>query len=308
MVSRAASTFLRPRARLWAKHSTASRAASSTSKAKGRWRPIFSVATEILREPSSRLRRALGPALHQRVRGTGFVEELPRGIDAGDRQTRRVEQSDLHEHARLIPVDMLVIELVAAEIDDRDGGHFDILAGRRHTRKHPVDLDIMRKTDQHLVDKTVRADRARDWYQPEVGGAFRDEVVRVETRQFLAADAAGDDRDVVDIRFGHHRAHRRGDIARGEFVGRMLLPEGLEVIMRPHRPAQQRDRARMRKTGRGPVVARPAPAVEAGRNPRIDIDRDIRAVGEGFLYPRCRARWDLRIVLGQMDDQWTADA
>ena len=74
----------------------------------------------------------------------------------------RIEQSDLHQHRGLIPVDMLVIELVAAEIDDRHQRHLDEFARRLHPRQHPVDLAVMREAEEHFVDDPIGADGARD--------------------------------------------------------------------------------------------------------------------------------------------------
>src|SRR5277367_1215902 len=47
----------------------------------------------------------LGPALHQPVRGLLLVDDLLGGFDAGDRQALGIEQADLRQHRRLIPVD-----------------------------------------------------------------------------------------------------------------------------------------------------------------------------------------------------------
>src|SRR5215471_3286508 len=56
----------------------------------------------------------------ERIRRQRLVDQFFRGLDAGDRQRLRVEQADLHQDRGLIPVDVLVIELVAAERDNRD--------------------------------------------------------------------------------------------------------------------------------------------------------------------------------------------
>jgi hypothetical protein len=49
-----------------------------------------------------------------------LVQQLLRGLDARDRQPRAMDQPELHQPRSLIPVDVLVIELVAAEADDGD--------------------------------------------------------------------------------------------------------------------------------------------------------------------------------------------
>ena len=56
------------------------------------------------------------------------VEQLLRLVGAADRIELRIQQPDLHQHRSLIPVDVLVVELVAAEIDDRDERDLDVFA------------------------------------------------------------------------------------------------------------------------------------------------------------------------------------
>ena len=47
-----------------------------------------------------------------------------------DRQGRGVEQPDLNEDGSLVPVDMLMNQLVAFELDDADGWDLDYPSGR----------------------------------------------------------------------------------------------------------------------------------------------------------------------------------
>jgi len=119
---------------------------------------------------------------------------------------------------------VLVAELAAAEIHDRDRRDLDIFSGRRHARQHTIDLDVMGETQQHLVDQAVRADRARNRHQPCIGWQFRNEMVRIEAGEIALTDAAGHNRNVIDVRFRNHRLHCRIDVARHEFIGRVLLP------------------------------------------------------------------------------------
>jgi hypothetical protein len=59
-----------------------------------------------------------------------LVLSLVGGVDPGDRRAGRIEESDLHEDGGLIPVDVLVVELVASEVDGGDQWHLDVAAGR----------------------------------------------------------------------------------------------------------------------------------------------------------------------------------
>src|SRR5262245_41693317 len=86
-------------------------------------------------EPASVLIGIGLPGRHQAI-GRDLVSlYLARRLDAGDRQPRRIQFSNLGEHARLVPVDSFVGELVALELDRCDRWHFAILAGRFDTGK-----------------------------------------------------------------------------------------------------------------------------------------------------------------------------
>src|SRR5712692_596005 len=50
----------------------------------------------------------------QRVGRNRLAFELAGGVDSGHRKSLRREHAQLHQHRRLIPVDMLVVELAAA--------------------------------------------------------------------------------------------------------------------------------------------------------------------------------------------------
>ena len=47
-----------------------------------------------------------------------MLEHLACRLHADDRQAGRIEQAELHEHGRLVPVDVLVRELAVAEMND----------------------------------------------------------------------------------------------------------------------------------------------------------------------------------------------
>src|SRR6266436_4250433 len=76
----------------------------------------------------------------QLVRGQTGIQNLPGGLRARHGQGGWVEKTELNEHGRLIPVDVLVGELPVAELNDDDKGDFHPLAGWRHAREHPLHL------------------------------------------------------------------------------------------------------------------------------------------------------------------------
>ena len=94
-------------------------------------------------------------------------------------------------------------------LDDRDRGHLDAPAGRRHARQIPVHGDGVRALEDHLVDDLVMADRPRDRLDRGVRRHLGDEPRRVERADRVAPDAPGHDRDVVEMRRRAHGLDRR---------------------------------------------------------------------------------------------------
>src|SRR5262249_54598058 len=99
-------------------------------------------------------------ALHQAVRGQARINHFLCALGSGYRESRRVNQTELREHRRLIPVDVLVREFVAAKIHDHDEWNSDALARRRDAWQHPVHFDRVGEFKDHLVHHAIRADSA----------------------------------------------------------------------------------------------------------------------------------------------------
>jgi len=113
---------------------------------------------------------------------------------------------------------------------------------------------------------------------------------------------------MIDVRIGDHCQHRRLDIADREFVLRVVFPQRFQVVMRPHRAAQQADGARMRKACRRLLVMRPAFALEARRGAGIDIGSELRSSGRRLQHAGHRLGRDLRVVFREVHDKRAADA
>jgi len=60
--------------------------------------------------------------------------------------------------------------VVAAELDDGDMRHFDVLACCRNAGRHEIDLAIVGETDQELVNQPIGTDGAADRDDARVGG------------------------------------------------------------------------------------------------------------------------------------------
>src|ERR1700678_3415527 len=107
------------------------------------------------------------------------------GLGPRYRQSARVEQAELNQHRSLVPVNMLVYQLVALELDDGHRGDFHGPTGRRNSRQHPIDHRGMREVDDEFVHDRVRANRAANRRQTEVRRIDRYEMEGVETLQLF---------------------------------------------------------------------------------------------------------------------------
>ena len=93
----------------------------------------------------------------------------------------------------------------------------------------PVNDTIMSAVEQKLVDDTIHPNRPADELQRGIISIAEDEVIAIEARQTLAADAAGKRGHVVDIGFGNHGRHGFLDAAVRKFAAGMFFPDGFEV-------------------------------------------------------------------------------
>src|SRR5262245_30650409 len=67
------------------------------------------------------------------------AEDPARAFGAGHGQTGRIEETKLHQHAGLIPIDVLVGNPAVLEADDDGEGDLHALAGWRDAGQEPVD-------------------------------------------------------------------------------------------------------------------------------------------------------------------------
>src|SRR5262245_26466556 len=74
----------------------------------------------------------------QRIERKSLIEDLGGRFRARDRQLRGVEDPELCQHRRLIPVEMLLAQLVATELHDRDHRNAYFFAGRLDARQQGV--------------------------------------------------------------------------------------------------------------------------------------------------------------------------
>lgn len=67
----------------------------------------------------------------------GAIEQFARALDAADRQRRRLDESELGEHAGLIPVDALRFDAIVPQLHHGHARHRHVPPGRRRTRTCP---------------------------------------------------------------------------------------------------------------------------------------------------------------------------
>ena len=85
---------------------------------------------------------------------------------------------------------MLVVQPVAADVDDRGERDLDPLVRRRDAGEQPVNGPVVRELVDEFVDDAVDAHGARDELEGGVGRVVVHEVVLVEVGEGRAADSA----------------------------------------------------------------------------------------------------------------------
>lgn len=104
----------------------------------------------------------------------------------------------------------------------------------------------MRKREDELIHDAIDAHSATNELEHRVSRVTEDEALAVEAREGVAADAARQHGDVVDVGLVDHGAHGARHGARRELVRRVLVPDGLEVEERPAQcRTQEREAARV---------------------------------------------------------------
>jgi len=116
-----------------------------------------------------------------------------------------VEETDLSEHACLVPIDVLVRDLVPFKLHHHDVRHSNPSPGRRDTGKHEVDGTIVREKQNEFVDHLVFAHGPRDLLDSRVGRHFAHEMLFIEIADAGIAITTGKSGDVEHIRFNSCR-------------------------------------------------------------------------------------------------------
>src|SRR5437868_291666 len=72
-----------------------------------------------------------------------------------------IQDAQLRQHRRLIPVSMLVGDFAAIELDENGDDEFGLSAGGSYPREEPIHIDRMGKTYRHLFDDAIIAESLR---------------------------------------------------------------------------------------------------------------------------------------------------
>src|SRR5215471_16112184 len=86
------------------------------------------------------------------------IRYLVRRLRSKNRQARIAEQANLFEYGSLIPIDMLVCELVATEMDNSNERHLNPPIGRSNAGQHPRHLLAMSEPKNHFIDDLIFSD------------------------------------------------------------------------------------------------------------------------------------------------------
>ncbi len=154
---------------------------------------------EHLRPISDRFAFTAAPGLgHQRVAGQGRIDDFTCGFGTGDGEAGWIEQTELNQHRRLIPIDVFVREFAIAELDDRNQRNIDRATGWRNAWQHPVDRGRVGEAEDHLIDNPIMSDRPADRYHAGIGRIAADEMVFVKAFELVMSDSTHRHRIVVD--------------------------------------------------------------------------------------------------------------
>lgn len=117
------------------------------------------------------------------------------------------EDSNLAQNRPLVPVDMLVVQSVAADVDDGGHGHLDQFSGGWETGDEPVDSLVVCAFEDEFVNDSVNSYCPGDQLKLGIGRVREMEVIAIEGGQVLATNATGDRGNVIDVWFFHHCIH-----------------------------------------------------------------------------------------------------
>src|SRR3979409_2651473 len=81
-----------------------------------------------------------------------WIEHFPCAFRAAYWQSFGIEETYLHQHAGLVPVDMLMRNFSVFESRNHRHGHFNGFPGGRNAGQKPVDHSRMREADDELID------------------------------------------------------------------------------------------------------------------------------------------------------------
>jgi hypothetical protein len=154
-----------------------------------------------------------------------FFNECLGLLGSCDGQLAWVDETDLSEHAGLIPVDMLVGDFVPFKFHHDNMRQRYFPPGRRNTWKYVINRAVVRKIYDELVHHLVPAHRPRDPLDACIGRHLADEVVRVKIDYTSVAVTADERGHVVHIRFRHHGLHCGGDIVINELMPDMSIKD-----------------------------------------------------------------------------------
>ena len=110
-------------------------------------RSVRPVRTDVALNPPPLRHRVTSPAQHatdELVHRLSGVQHLGRDFATADRK-RSIEKVKLDQQRSLVPVQVLVGDLVAFELDDGDDRHFYALSGGLDAGQKPVHADRVRE-------------------------------------------------------------------------------------------------------------------------------------------------------------------
>src|SRR5713101_7488665 len=99
--------------------------------------------------------------INQSTRWQFRIESFVRAFNTGNGKILGVEQPELNQDRRLVPINVFVGQFAITESNNRDERDLDALSRWSNAGQHPVHADGMRELKNHFVHELIVANGSR---------------------------------------------------------------------------------------------------------------------------------------------------
>ena len=101
-----------------------------------------------------------------------------------------IQDAQLREHRRLIPMDMLPGHFASLKLNDAHQDELNFSTRGCHTRKHPDHIERVRKANHELFNNPISAEGLRQGTEFEIRRDARQELIGIEVMHICPTHAA----------------------------------------------------------------------------------------------------------------------